>query len=141
MPDPFNLERFITAQEGIFETALQELTRGRKESHWMWFIFPQIAGLGSSTMAQRYAIQSRPGAEAYLSHPILSRRLLQCTETLLAVDGKSASEIMGYLDDMKLRSSMTLFADASGQSESVFHRVLNKYYGGEADKKTLSIIS
>lgn len=141
MPDSFSLERFITAQEGIFETAFRELTCGRKESHWMWFIFPQIAGLGSSAMAQRYAIQSRAEAEAYLRHPILSRRLSQCAEALLAVEGKSASEIMGYPDDMKLRSSMTLFGAVSDQSENVFRRVLDKYYGGDADEKTLIIIS
>jgi uncharacterized protein (DUF1810 family) len=129
------------AQEGVFETALQELTRGQKMSHWMWFIFPQVGGLGSSAMAERYAIRSLAEAEAYLKHPILSRRLRQCAEALLALTGKSASEIMGYPDDMKLRSSMTLFAKAAGQSEEIFQRVLDKYYVGETDEQALRFTS
>jgi uncharacterized protein (DUF1810 family) len=141
MPDPFDLDRFIAAQEELFETALRELRRGRKQSHWMWFIFPQIAGLGSSAMAQRYAIRSLKEAKAYLEHPILSPRLLQCAKALLDLNGKSASEIMGYPDDLKLRSSMTLFAKVACQREETFQRVLNKYYSGEADEQTLKLVS
>jgi uncharacterized protein (DUF1810 family) len=140
MSDPFNLERFVLAQEGVFETALQELKRGRKETHWMWFIFPQIMGLGSSAMAQRYAIRSRAEAEAYLQHPVLAQRLRQSAEALLMVDGKSATEIMGFPDDMKLRSSMTLFAQTSIQNENLFQQVLNKYYQGQPDERTLALL-
>jgi uncharacterized protein (DUF1810 family) len=138
-PDPFNLARFISAQETTFPIALSELTRGRKQSHWMWFIFPQIDGLGSSRTAKLYAIKSRDEAVAYLQHPLLAQRLVQCAEALWQVDGKSASEIMGYPDDMKLRSSMTLFAAVS-QPGSIFQRVLDKYFQGQPDQKTVQII-
>src|SRR5262245_28494975 len=136
--DPFDLGRFVCAQETIFSKALTELTRGQKETHWMWFIFPQIDGLGSSRTAKLYAIKSRAEAEAYLRHPLLAPRLVQCCEALLGVDGKTASEVMGYPDDRKLRSSMTLFASLSGP-DSVFHRVLEKYFRGQADQRTLDI--
>jgi len=137
--DPFNLARFVSAQETTFLRALTELRHGQKESHWMWFIFPQIDGLGSSRTAKLYAIKSQEEAAAYLRHPSLAPRLIQCAEALLQIDGKAASEIMGYPDEMKLRSSMTLFASISGPG-SVFHRVLDKYFQGDPDQKTLELI-
>src|SRR5436190_3004618 len=109
--DQFNLARFLEAQERSYEAAIAELRAGEKRSHWMWFVFPQVAGLGSSAMAQRYAIGSRAEAEAYLAHQILGRRLQECAEALLSVDGRSAAQIMGYPDDMKLQWSLTLFAE------------------------------
>ena len=130
--DPYHLQRFLDAQEGTFETALGELARGRKESHWMWFIFPQIEGLGRSSTARRYAIKSRAEAEAYLRHPVLGARLQQSAKALLRVEGKTATQVMGSPDDLKLRSSMTLFALVAGE-EIVFQQVLDKYYGGEKD--------
>ena len=138
--DPYHLQRFLDAQEGTFETALGELARGRKESHWMWFIFPQIEGLGRSSTARRYAIKSRAEAEAYLRHPVLGARLQQSAKALLRVEGKTATQVMGSPDDLKLRSSMTLFALVAGE-EIVFQQVLDKYYGGEKDAKTLAAIS
>lgn len=137
--DPFNLARFLQAQERSYEAALAELRRGSKRSHWMWFIFPQIAGLGSSPTAQFYAISSGAEAEAYAAHPVLGPRLVSCAEALLGVGSKSASEIMGYPDDLKLRSSATLFAAAS-PSGSVFQRLLEKYFAGDPDPKTLEIL-
>ena len=137
--DAFHLARFLTAQEPIFDTALVELRRGRKESHWVWFIFPQAAGLGTSPMAQRYAISSLEEARAYLSHPILGPRLLECCKALLDVDGRSAPEIMGSPDDLKLRSSMTLFSLA-GCSHPEFDQVLTKYFEGKHDHRTLELL-
>lgn len=135
-----DLARFAQAQEGIFERALAELTAGRKQSHWMWFVFPQVAGLGHSTMAQRYAIADLNEARAYLAHPILGPRLKQCTQAVLAVDGKTAHDIFGTPDDLKFRSSMTLFA-AAAPDEPLFRAALGKYFGGEADALTLSKLS
>jgi uncharacterized protein (DUF1810 family) len=135
----FDLTRFLQAQETRFETALAELRRGAKRTHWMWFIFPQIAGLGSSPTARHYAIASRDEAVAYLNHPVLGPRLIECAEALLAVEGKPASEIMGFPDDLKLRSSATLFAAVSPPG-SAFHRLLEKYFAGEPDPKTLEKI-
>ena len=137
--DPYDLNRFLYAQEGIYEDALDELKGGRKRSHWMWFIFPQIDGLGRSQTAMHYAIKHAEEARAYLDHPVLGKRLLQCTEAVLAIEGRTASEIFGSPDDVKLRSSMTLFAVASGQG-SVFQRVLDKYYRGEKDDRTLQLL-
>ncbi|HVZ63375.1 MAG TPA: DUF1810 domain-containing protein [Lacunisphaera sp.] len=133
--DPFNLARFVAAQEGVHATALRELTDGQKRSHWMWFVFPQVAGLGSSPMAERYAIQSRAEAEAYLRHPVLGPRLVACAEALLSVRGRTAAEIMGFPDDLKLQSSMTLFATVAS-SPSVFERVLECFYAGNRDEQT-----
>jgi uncharacterized protein (DUF1810 family) len=133
-----NLERFIKAQERIFEYATQELTAGYKASHWMWFIFPQIKGLGYSETAQYYAIQSLDEAKAYLQHPVLGSRLLECCRIILALQDKSAEEIFGYPDDLKLRSSMTLFLLAS--ENPVFQQVLDKYYAGQQDEATLEIL-
>jgi uncharacterized protein (DUF1810 family) len=138
--DRFALSRFLLAQENSYETPLAELRRGTKRSHWMWFIFPQIAGLGSSPTAQLYAIKSREEAEAYIQHPILGTRLAACAEALLDVEGKSVSDIMGYPDDLKLRSSATLFAEVS-QPGSVFHRLLDKYFAGDPDPHTLAILA
>lgn len=138
--DPFDLERFIAAQEGIYETALAELRRGQKESHWMWFIFPQIRGLGSSAMALKYAIGGRDEAITYLKHPILGPRLVECCDALLKVEGKSASEVMGYPDDLKLRSSITLFGAVS-TGQPIFSQVLKKYFGGERDSRTLAALA
>jgi len=136
---PFDLGRFLTAQEQTYAQAVEELRRGQKESHWMWFIFPQMAGLGGSPMAVRYAIGSVEEARAFLKHPVLGPRLLECCRALLAVEGKSASVIMGYPDDVKLRSSMTLFAlVADGEPE--FCAVLEKYFGGERDERTLRLV-
>jgi uncharacterized protein (DUF1810 family) len=137
--DPFDLERFVKAQEGMYHRALAELRMGRKESHWMWFIFPQVAGLGSSSTARFYAIKSRQEAQAYLGHPVLGPRLLECSRALLRRQGKSASEIFGYPDDLKLRSSMTLF-DSVSESDSVFARVLAQYYEGQPDDRTLELL-
>lgn len=137
--DPYHLSRFVSAQEGIFEHVLTELRNGRKQSHWMWFIFPQMEGLGSSATSRHYSIKSKEEAQQYLNHPILGARLVQCAEILLALDGKSASEIFGFPDDKKLKSSMTLFASVADPN-SVFGRVLDKYFDGKRDHKTLYLL-
>ncbi len=137
--DQYELKRFVEAQEEVYARALAEIKRGRKQSHWMWFIFPQIEGLGSSATARFYSIKSRQEAKAYLDHPVLGQRLIECSEVLLRLKGKSASEIFGYPDDMKLRSSMTLFATVS-PADSVCHRVVDQYFGGNMDQKTLDIL-
>ena len=133
--DPFDLARFVEAQAGTVERALAELRAGRKQSHWMWFVFPQIAGLGSSPMAQRYAIASLDEARAYLAHPLLGPRLRDCTQAAIAAPG-SAREVFGSPDDMKFRSSMTLFARAAPE-ESLFPEALARFYEGVEDAKTL----
>lgn len=135
----YDLDRFIDAQNGVYEQALLELKAGRKTSHWMWFIFPQIAGLGTSAMAEKYAIRSAEEAAAYLADPILSSRLLRCVEAILSVDGRSAHEILGSPDDLKLRSSMTLFAAISDHG-SPFHRALKHFYQGKFDERTMEIL-
>ena len=137
--DPFNLGRFVSAQAPIYSQVLKELKAGQKRTHWMWFVFPQIDGLGYSSTARHYAIKSEAEARRYLDHPVLGPRLVECAETLLGLAGPSASDIFGYPDDLKLRSSMTLFARVSGPG-SVFARVLDKYYGGVADAQTLGIL-
>ena len=137
--DPFNLNRFTEAQEGVYGRAMAELTGGRKRSHWMWFIFPQIEGLGHSSISRQYAIKSIEEARAYLKHPILGARLSDCAEAVLGIEGRSASEIFGFPDDLKLRSSMTLFAAISEQG-SVFARVLDKFFNGERDERTLQLL-
>ena len=135
---PAGLERFVSAQAATYDRALAELRAGRKSSHWMWFVFPQIAGLGSSPTAQRYAIRDLAEARAYLGHPVLGPRLVECARALLAVEGRSAEQILGYPDDLKLRSSMTLFAEAAGEeTAAVFREVLERYYDGRADPATL----
>lgn len=137
--DRFDLNRFVQAQEEIYSRALAEINRGRKQSHWMWFVFPQIDGLGYSSTARFYAIKSRDEAQAYLTHPLLGKRLFECSEALLKIKAKSAEEIFGYPDDLKLRSCMTLFASIS-EAGSVFSRVLDQYYGGQADPQTLALL-
>ena len=138
--DPFSLSRFVEAQEGVYERALSELQAGQKRSHWIWFIFPQYDGLGFSAISKRYAIKSVDEAEAYLRHPVLGPRLLECAEAILAIEGRSAAQVFGSPDDMKLRSCATLFARVSLPG-SVFARVLDKYFGGEPDEKTLQFMS
>ena len=134
--DPFELQRFVEAQEYIYEQALAELKAGRKRSHWMWFIFPQIIRLGFSEMSIRYAIRSGAEARAYLAHPLLGVRLKDCTQAMLQVEGRSAREILGSPDDMKFRSSMTLFAEAV-PDEDMFSIALARYFEGKRDPLTL----
>jgi len=138
-PDPFDLSRFLAAQDPIYPGALSEIRSGRKRTHWMWFVFPQAIGLGTSHTAQHYAIRSMDEARAYLAHPTLGHRLRECTETLLRARGKSASEIFGHPDDVKLRSSMTLFASVA-EEDSAFEEVLQRYFGGKPDPLTLQFI-
>jgi uncharacterized protein (DUF1810 family) len=138
--DPFGLVRFTEAQERVYRTALSELRGGQKRSHWMWFIFPQVFGLGHSSTSIHYSIKSVEEARAYLAHPVLGARLVECSKTLLEVEGRPASAIFGYPDDMKLRSSMTLFASVAEDPRSVFVQVLEKYFKGQRDSATLEII-
>ena len=137
--DPFNLNRFVEAQSDVFQRALTELKRGEKRSHWMWFIFPQIAGLGYSSTANFYAIKSKDETKAYLNHLLLGPRLIECSKVLLQHQGLSASDIFGFPDDLKLRSSMTLFATVS-EPDSVFSRVLGQYFEGQPDDRTLELL-
>ena len=137
MADPFNLERFVDAQAPVYEQVRRELRAGRKQSHWMWFIFPQIAGLGQSVMSVRFAITSMAEAKAYLAHPVLGPRLQECARLALDVVGKTARNIFGPIDEIKFRSSMTLFAKAA-TDEDVFQRCLAKYFAGELDPATLA---
>jgi uncharacterized protein (DUF1810 family) len=139
LADPFNLERFVMAQESVFDEVRSELRRGEKASHWMWFIFPQLRGLGSSSMAQKYAISSAAEALAYLQHPVLGVRLLECTRLVNNVQGRSLHQIFGSPDDMKFRSSMTLFAHVS-PTTSEFIEALKKYCRGEPDLRTLGVL-
>jgi uncharacterized protein (DUF1810 family) len=138
MTDPFDLERFVAAQASIYPHVVAELRQGRKQSHWMWFIFPQLAGLAHSAMAQRYALSSRDEARAYLGHAILGPRLRECTALVNAVEGRTAREILGSPDDLKFRSSMTLFAAVSPEPE--FSAAIGKFYGGTPDPKTLELL-
>lgn len=133
-----DLERFVKAQEENYETALNEIKQGRKRSHWMWYIFPQIKGLGHSPIAQYYSIQDKNEAENYLKHPILSKRLVEISEELLKLDNDNASEVFGYPDDMKLKSSMTLFYLVS--ENNVFKKVLEKFFCGKLDERTIEIL-
>jgi len=137
--DPYDLGRFVHAQVGDYERALTELQNGQKRTHWMWYIFPQLDGLGFSSTSKHYAIKSVAEAQAYLAHPILGPRLQQCAEAVLRIEGRSATAILGSPDDMKLRSCATLFALVSLPG-SVFHRLLDMYYGGERDTKTLQLL-
>ncbi|MGY8662233.1 DUF1810 domain-containing protein [Bradyrhizobium sp. UFLA05-109] len=139
MSDPFDLGRFLQAQNDIYPGVVGELSAGRKRSHWMWFIFPQLAGLGFSAMSQRYAIASRAEAEAYLAHPVLGPRLLECTGLVLAVNDRNINAILGAPDDAKFRSSMTLFEATSG--ETIFGQALARYFIGARDGATLEILA
>jgi uncharacterized protein (DUF1810 family) len=136
MDDPYDLERYFRAQEPVFAQVCAELAAGRKQSHWMWFIFPQLRGLGSSPMAQRYAIGSLAEARAYLAHPLLGERLRTCTRLVNRVEGRTVREIFGYPDDLKFRSAMTLFARAAAGSSEPFAAALAKYFAGEEDPLT-----
>jgi uncharacterized protein (DUF1810 family) len=135
--DPFELERFVAAQDqgGTYEAAAAELREGRKRSHWMWFVFPQIAGLGQSPISRRYAISSLDEAKAYVAHPVLGRRLVECARILTGLRSRSAEEVFGGIDAVKLRSSMTLFARAD-PTNAAFQRVLDRFFDGEADRAT-----
>jgi len=136
MDDRYKLQRFVDAQNPVIEQVRAELGRGRKIGHWMWFIFPQIQGLGSSETAQYFAISSREEAEAYLAHPVLGPRLRECSRLVARVQGKSVDQIFGYPDNLKFQSCMTLFAQATTENE-VFLEALNMYFGGELDQQTL----
>jgi uncharacterized protein (DUF1810 family) len=137
MDDRFRLERFLDAQRPVYEMVLGELRAGRKRSHWMWFIFPQIAGLGHSEMAAKFALSSLDEAVTYLAHPVLGRRLGECALLVAGVEGRSIAEIFGHPDDMKFRSSMTLFSQAAPE-ELIFARCLQKYFSGKPDPETLA---
>lgn len=140
MDYPHDLNRFVQAQEEDYAAALREVSAGRKQTHWMWYILPQFRGLGSSSMAQRYAIQSRAEAEAYLAHPVLGERLREMVQATLQVEGRSATAIFGQPDDLKLKSCATLFA-AISPTGSEFHKLLEKYFGGQEDKRTLALLA
>ena len=139
MTDLFDLDRFVQAQEPVYSRVISELSQGRKQSHWMWYIFPQIAGLGLSAMSQRYAIASPGEAKAYLAHAVLGPRLIECTGLVLGVRGRTIHAIFGSPDDLKFRSSMTLFAAMSDQT--IFADALAKYFAGERDPATLEILA
>lgn len=134
--DPFHLQRFVDAQDAVYATVCSELRAGHKQSHWMWFIFPQIAGLGSSSTAKYYAISSLAEAKAYVSHPILGPRLAECCRLVTGVEGRSAEEIFGYPDYLKFRSSLTLFAAAAPDAKT-FQAALEKYFEGKPDPATM----
>ncbi|WP_347057417.1 DUF1810 domain-containing protein [Blastococcus sp. HT6-30] len=137
MSDPFDLRRFVDAQAHTYDQALAELRAGEKRTHWMWFVFPQIAGLGRSGMAQRFALSGLAEARAYLAHPVLGRRLVECARALTALDTEDPVRVMGSVDAQKLRSSMTLFAHAA-PDQPVFREVLDHYFGGAEDEATTS---
>jgi len=136
MATDFNLERFVEAQNGVYDTALAELRAGRKRTHWMWFIFPQIEGLGHSAMAQRYAIRSADEAAAYLAHPVLGPRLRACATAVATHDDRGVDEIFGHPDNLKFHSSMTLFADVA-PDEAIFQACLDQFFDGRADPATV----
>lgn len=135
--DSYNLARFVAAQEGVYDRVLSELRLGRKTSHWMWFIFPQLRGLGHSRMAQDFAISSREEAAAYLAHPVLGPRLVECTRLVNQINERSVEEIFGHPDDLKFRSSMTLFA---ALADGVFQSALEKYFEGKGDPLTIGLL-
>ena len=139
MSDPFDLQRFVAAQDAHYPSICAELRAGRKESHWMWYVFPQLSGLGKSAMAQRYGLSSLAEARAYLQHPVLGTRLRQCTGLVNAVPGASIRQILGSPDDLKFRSCVTLFSVASGR-EALFEEALRKYYAGASDTRTLELL-
>jgi len=138
--DRYDLSRFVAAQNPVFSQVCAELAAGHKQSHWMWFIFPQLAGLGGSPMAQRYAISSLAEARAYLAHPLLGERLHRCTQLVNRISGRSAQEIFGYPDYLKFRSSMTLFAHAAAGAMEPFSEALARYFAGEEDPLTRELL-
>ncbi len=138
MDDPFDLERFVRAQGGIYDTALRELRAGEKRSHWMWFVFPQMAGLGASPTAQAYAIRSLAEGRAYLAHPVLGPRLVECVQAANGVHERSAGDIFGYPDELKFRSSLTLFVmAAASEAKAPFQQALDTYFDGHVDQMTI----
>jgi uncharacterized protein (DUF1810 family) len=139
MSDPYNLQRFVDAQTNVFDEACAELAAGHKRSHWIWFIFPQLKDLGHSPTAQFYGISGREEAQAYLQHPVLSQRLRHATQLLLGLHSRSIHEILGTPDDLKFRSSMTLFAQVTPDNQ-IFVDAINKYYGGKFDERTLEYL-
>lgn len=140
MPEEYNLHRFLTAQAPTYHTVLAELQAGRKSSHWIWFIFPQIAGLGHSAMTQQFALSTLDEAKAYLQHPVLGERLRECTQLVLNIEGRSADEIFPYPDNLKFRSCMTLFMTAAPDN-TLFKAALAKYFDGRPDQRTLDILA
>lgn len=139
MADPHDLQRFVEAQNPVYRQVCAELAAGAKTSHWMWFVFPQLKGLGHSALAQHFGLASKAEAQAYWQHAVLGPRLKECIELVLAVEGKTALEIFGATDELKFRSSLTLFAQAAPQ-EPVFTRALTKYFDGESDARTLNLL-
>ena len=139
MNDPYDLQRFVDAQDGVFEQACDELREGHKSSHWMWFVFPQLRDLGRSAMAIKFGIASREEARAYLAHPLLGPRLKECTQLATRIDGRSAHEVFGSPDDLKFRSCMTLFQCAA-PDDAIFGDALQKYFAGVADARTLELL-
>ena len=137
--DPFNLHRFVDAQAAAYDQVCRELRAGRKRSHWIWFVFPQMRGLGHSDMAHYFGISSRQEAEAYLEHPVLGERLRECTGLVNEVDGRSVDEIFGYPDNLKFHSSMSLFASVA-PDEPLFQQALRKYFGGQLDPNTVALL-
>ena len=135
MPDPYDLQRFVDEQDGTYEQALAEIRAGEKQSHWIWFVFPQVTGLGSSPMSQRFAIRTLGEAQAYLAHPVLGPRLRECAAAMDALPGSSAADVLGDIDAMKFQSSMTLF-DAATPNEPVFSTALQKYFAGRRDPRS-----
>jgi uncharacterized protein (DUF1810 family) len=140
LSDPYELERFVAAQDDDYERALSEIRGGRKRSHWMWYVFPQFEGLGVSATSRHYAVKSVREARAFLAHPVLGPRLLECAEAVLAVDGRTAMDIFGDPDNVKLQSCATLFASVSPPG-SVFHRLIDKYFDGQPDTRTIRLIA
>ncbi len=140
MVDPFDLQRFVDAQNPVYQRVCAELRNGRKDSHWMWFIFPQLRRLGSSRLATAFGISSREEAEAYLDHPLLGPRLRECVQLVNLIDGRSIDQIFGYPDDLKFRSSMTLFAAVASDNQ-VFQNALLKYFAGEPDPRTMELLA
>lgn len=138
--DPYDLERFVAAQEPVFPIVLAELRAGRKRTHWIWFVFPQLRGLGRSQMATYYGIGSLAEARAYLAHPLLGRRLAQCANAVLAIEGRTLQEIFGSPDDLKFHSSMSLFALAVGEAGSPYRNALDRWWRGEADPETMRLL-
>jgi uncharacterized protein (DUF1810 family) len=139
MDDPFNLQRFVNAQAASYESVRRELRAGKKRGHWIWYIFPQIRGLGNSATSQQYAISSQLEAKAYLEHPILGARLRECTDLVMDIEGRTADDIFPYPDNLKFRSCMTLF-ERSATDPAIFHAALRKYFAGEPDQLTLDIL-
>jgi uncharacterized protein (DUF1810 family) len=138
--DPYALERFVRAQDDDYDRALAEIRRGCKQTHWMWYVFPQFEGLGISATSSHYAVKSVAEARAFLAHPVLGPRLLACAEAVLGLDGRTVMDIFGYPDNLKLQSCATLFAGVS-PADSVFHRLIEKYFDGEPDARTLRLIA